>query len=40
MEAGIVHYLEIKHIFISNAAIFHKVKKTQILLRKYEQKVC
>lgn len=30
MDVGIVHYLEIKHIFSSNAAIFHKVKKTQI----------
>lgn len=30
MEVGIVHYLEIKRYFSSNAAIFHKVKKTQI----------
>lgn len=30
MEVGIVQYLEKTHIFSSNAAIFHKVKKTQI----------
>lgn len=30
MEVGIVHYLEIKHIFSSSAAISHKVKKPQI----------
>lgn len=30
MEVGILHYLENPHIFSSNAAIFHKVKKTQI----------